>query len=472
MNIKAIISSIVFYKIEKYEEKGSETSFENDGIKASTNFNIKRNIYRSFAAKILNILLGIVTLPLALSYLNQMQFGIYSTLTSIVLWVDLLDIGLGQGLRNKLTEAYARNNIALARTFISTAYVSMSMISGVLIILFLVVNPFLSWDAILNVKNQSGNELTILSYFVFISFSMRMVTALINKVYFALHKSSWIDITQVIGKVIQLIVILFLIKFTKPSLLYFGILQCSITFLVPLVASIVFFRVYNKEVSPSIKHIDFRYFRQLIVLGARFFVIQICLLFINSVNNLLISQFINPKEVTPYQITYSFFNYFTLFFSIVNTPFWSAYTAAWTQNKVAWIKISIKKVMRIYFLFVIAAITAVLCSPFIFHIWIGNRVYIPVGLSAIVCTAMLVNMWITIFDFFINGIGKIKLQMYLSIVAAVFNIPIAYILSVKLGLGTVGIVLATIFSFSLTAISSPTQTYLILNGKAKGIFFA
>lgn len=431
---------------------------------------IKRNIFLSLIAKFFNLLIGFITVPLVLNYLDKYNFGIYSTLTSILLWIDLFDIGLGQGLRNKLTIAYTEKNIELCKKYISTTYAILIIISFSLIIFFYISGFFISWNKILNVDKIPSNELNLLAGIVFTSFSIRFVTSIINKIYFAMHKSSWIDITQVLGKIFYIVAIIILVKFTKPSLLYFGSIQSIISFMVPLVASIFFFRYRHKELTPSFRYIDFRYFKSLMNLGIKFFIIQISLLFIYSANNLLISQFVNPAEVTNYQISYTLFSYFIVVFSIINTPLWSAYTEAWKLERTEWINNTIKRTAIIYFLLLIMGIIVLFFSPLVFRLWIGNNIRIPFIITVFVFIMIFTNMWISVFDSFINGIGKIKLQMILSIIAAIINIPIAYILTVKFGFGTIGIVISSILCFSLTAVSSPIQTYLILNNKAKGIF--
>jgi hypothetical protein len=58
-----------------------------------------------------------------------MKYGSWLTLRSIILWFAFFDIGLGNGLRNKFTEAKAPGNLERTRIYISTAY-------GLLILIF------------------------------------------------------------------------------------------------------------------------------------------------------------------------------------------------------------------------------------------------------------------------------------------------------------------------------------------------
>ena len=66
--------------------------------------------------RIVSVLINFLLVPLTLNYLNPTRYGIWLTLTSVINWVNVLDIGLGTGLRNKFAEALATNDDGLARS--------------------------------------------------------------------------------------------------------------------------------------------------------------------------------------------------------------------------------------------------------------------------------------------------------------------------------------------------------------------
>lgn len=68
------------------------------------------------------ILISLILVPMTLSYLNPYEYGIWLTLSSTLAWIYTFDIGLGNGLRNKLTEALALNDLKLARIYVSTSF--------------------------------------------------------------------------------------------------------------------------------------------------------------------------------------------------------------------------------------------------------------------------------------------------------------------------------------------------------------
>ena len=114
----------------------------------------KKNIIASFFLKGISILINLILIPLTIDYLNPTNFGIWITLTSIIAWFNYFDIGLGNGLRNKLAAAKAKGDIELGQVYISTTYALITIIAVVFFILFTIINPFLNWGEIFNCPDK------------------------------------------------------------------------------------------------------------------------------------------------------------------------------------------------------------------------------------------------------------------------------------------------------------------------------
>lgn len=140
------------------------------------------------------------------------------------------------------------------------------------------------------------------------------------------------------------------------------------------------------------------------------------------------------------------------------------------MGRMEWIEKTISRIKKIYFLFVIGCLLIVALSPWLFKIWIGDKADVPIMMSLAVAVMMLLDMWIRIYDYFINGVGKIRIQMIITVAMAIVYIPLAYYFTIVLKMGSIGVVLASIVSYSVSAIISPIQAKMILKGTAKGIW--
>lgn len=450
--------SLIFKKSKEQTGEGSLTRV------------IVRSSAISFVAKALTVLAGLVTMPIVYNALDKYQFGVYATLTSIIAWIDLFDFGITQGLRNRLTEARADGDILRARKYISTSYVLLFLISFVLFVVYCCCFKILNWQAILNAIDIDRQLLDDLAFLVFSSFLVRFVASVINKIYYAFQKAYLVDVTQLVGKIVFLLILLVLSLTHGITLFNVALLQSAISAVVPIIAAVYFFLFSEKSYKPSFKLLDFGVTGQIFGLGWQFFVISLALLIIHSGNNLLISQFVDPASVPSYSLSYQLFSYVLLAYTIIITPLWSAYTEAWRKGDISWIVKTMYRIKKIFLLFVVGSAIVVLLTPVIFRLWIGEKADVPVVMAAAVAVMILLDMWIRIYDFFINGVGKIRVQMIVNILMACLNIPLAYIFAVVCNMGAIGVVLASIISYGVSAVVSPIQAYMILKGTAKGIW--
>src|SRR5688500_16255025 len=97
---------------------------------------VKKNVFTSFLAKGGSVIINLLLVPITIDYVNPTQYGIWLTLSSVIAWFGFFDIGLGNGLKNKLTEAIAKGDHLLGRKYVSTTYLVLTLISILLLIVF------------------------------------------------------------------------------------------------------------------------------------------------------------------------------------------------------------------------------------------------------------------------------------------------------------------------------------------------
>ena len=113
MDIKLVISS--------YFSRGHERTLK-----------MRKNILQIFFLRGIGVLITFLLVPITLDYLKPSEYGVWLTLSSIIVWIDFFDIGIGHGLRNKLSEAIANDNFILAKQYVSTTFVFLCIISLIL----------------------------------------------------------------------------------------------------------------------------------------------------------------------------------------------------------------------------------------------------------------------------------------------------------------------------------------------------
>jgi O-antigen/teichoic acid export membrane protein len=428
----------------------------------------KKNILAAFIFKGSSIAISLILVPLTIHYVNPTQYGIWLTLSSIIGWFGFFDIGFGHGLRNKLTEAIASKKYKLSRIYISTTYAILSIIVGVLLLLFFVINPLINWSSILNADASMTRELGLLSLIVFSFFCLQFVLQLITTVLTADQQPGFGSIFNFLGNVISLAVIFILTKTTSGNLLYMGIVLGLTPVLVLGLSNIWFYTHSLRHFSPSLKMVRFSMIGNIFNIGVKFFMLQIAGLLLYESSNIIIAHLFGPSNVTTYNIAFKYFSVIPMVFTIIMLPFWSAFTKAWVEKDITWIKNTIRKLQFLWLGLAMTAIIMLTVSDYVYRIWVGKNIVVPISLSAAIAAYVIVNSWNAIYSQFLNGVGKVKLQLYYGIGGALLNVPLAVYLGYRFGIA--GVIFSSVMLTSVNMICGYIQYSKIINKRATGIW--
>lgn len=425
------------------------------------------NIILSLVLKGGSVLIGFILVPLTLDYLSSYEYGIWLTLSSIIGWINICDVGLGYGLRNKLTEALANGEKEKAKTYISTSYLGLSAIMVVALFVALIINHFLNWYNILNVSPKAVANLSEIVAVILSLFCVKLIVGLIGNIFMARQQSSANNLITFAGDLFALIAIYMCKCLIPGSLLVVAIILSSSTIVTSLGISLWLFSKHP-ELSPSFTYYKHHYFKDLMGLGIKFFIIQIYCIILFQSSNLLISNMFGPEEVTRYNIASKIFSIASMSFLIIMTPYWAAVTDAYVKQDYNWIKSQLRRLMSIWAFICVGIIIITAFSSFIYKIWIGNKVTIPFSLTALCGLYSAVATFSSIWTTFINGMGKTKLQIILAIISSILYIPTAIICGKLIGIS--GIVLALSFWMGLNTVFFAIQCFKLTNQTAEGVW--
>jgi O-antigen/teichoic acid export membrane protein len=429
--------------------------------------NAIKNIIASFGIKGISILVSLLLVPMTIHYVNPTQYGIWLTLSSIVGWFSFFDIGFGNGLRNRFAEAKAKGDYAKAKAYVSTTYICLTVIFSVVWLLFFGINFFVDWSKILNAPAQMAKELSLVALIVFSFFCMQIVLKTINTVLIADQKPAKSSFFDMLGQVTALLIIFILTKTTHGSLLHLALALGFCPIVIMVISSFWFYGHEYKSYQPSVSVFDKSIVRDILNLGSKFFLIQIAAIVFYQTTNIIISNVTNPENVTVYNIAYKYFGIGTMIFGIILAPFWSAYTDAFANKDYVWMKNTYKKLQHIAFGLSILTIVLLSISSFVYNAWIGKAVTVPFAVSLIVAIYVITNFYSGLNSNVINGLGKIKLQLILSNITMLINIPLAILLGKQFGI--VGVIVPSVFFNIVGIFIYTTQVRKLLNRNAMGI---
>ena len=439
---------MILEKIKHYLNKGNDR-----GIL------IKKNILATLFIKGTSVIISLLYVPITLNYLNQTRYGIWMTLTSIVAWMGIFDIGLGNGLRNKLAESLAIGDKVNAQKYVSTAYGMLSLIVIAVLSLFFIVNHWINWTIILNTTKDYADELKFLVLIVITLFGFKFVLNIISTIFTADQLPAIGSVFEMISNSIGLLIVWILTLTNRSSLITFGWATMLTPVVIYLVVSILFFNGKYNYLKPSFKSIKISHAKGLTGLGIQFFIIQIAVLVIFQTSNILIAQFFSPAEVTPYNIVFKYFSVLTMLWGILMSPLWSAFTQAIALNDIKWMRETLIKLNKLMLITFLVIILLGLMANYIILKWTSGHINVKPLMIWIFAIYTFISIWNNIYSFFLNGISKTRIQIYTSIIAALIHIPMAFVLVKCFNMGSEGVVLSMAISLSLFSIAGPIQSF-------------
>ncbi|WP_165932717.1 lipopolysaccharide biosynthesis protein [Flavobacterium cellulosilyticum] len=440
------------------------------GVKSDRTKNITKHVLVSFIYKGGSIITSFLLVPLTISFLDTENYGIWLTVSSFIGWFSFFDIGLGNGLRNKFAEAKAKDDLTLAKAYVSSAYYTIASICLLLIIVFFGLNYFIDWTRVFNANAGMQNDLGILMPIIFSFFCLQLVVKLITTIYTADQQHSMQGKITFYSSALSLLSIWLMTHFAKSSLLIFGTIFSALPVLVLIGLNIFAFSNRYKQYSPSLILWKKKHLKDIFGLGMKFFILQFCGIVLYTSDNLIISKLFSPAAVVPYNIVFKYFSIVSMGFSIIIAPYWSTITEATQKNDWEWIKNAMDNLLKLVLLTIVVIILMMIFSNSIFLLWIGTKVTIPTSLTLFIGLFFIINTIISPFTAFLNGTGKIRLQVIQAVISAVINIPLSIYLAINLGMGSKGVILATIICSIPGLILAPLQYYKIINKRAVGIF--
>lgn len=422
----------------------------------------KKNIAAMVVIKGGNILLGLLLVPLTLHYVSSETYGIWLAISSMVAWFSFFDIGINNGLKNRLAEALAHDDIPLAKRYVSTTYALLILIFIPLMVILLVVAPMLDWYSILNLKQEAVEGLLASVCIVITYFCIDFILSTINVVLTADQRPADAAFRTLVQQALSLLVIYVLTLTTRGSLINLCLALCACPLVVVSMFNLSLFSGRYKQIAPSIKDVDFSTAPDLFKLGIQFFIIQIAFVIQYQMTNFLIIHYFGATEVTEYNIAYKYFNVPYMLWVTMLTPLWASVTDAIAKNDYPWVKGAVKKYLLLFIVFLAGTLLMFAVSSPLYRLWVGDSVSVPADMSLWVMVFNLSMMYGAIFVNVLNGAGILKVQTITSLVSPFVFLGACY-LFIKLGWGVKSVLIASVISNFNGLLFAPVQCFRLIH---------
>lgn len=434
-----------------------------------TNKGISLNILGAFTIRGFGMLLGLFSLPLYMKYFSDEKvLGVWFTILQVIGWALNFDLGVGNGLRNKLTISLAHNDRKAAKEQISSAYLLLGVITMLMALVFYGISGIVNWNGFLNIEDSrvSINVLrpciNISMFGVLASFFLRLV----GSIFYAMQLSSLNNLMTMLGNLLM-VLYLFFVTPNESTIINFrnlAIYHAIAPNAVYIIATVILFCSSKmKDCRPSLKYYSRIQAKGVLSLGVIFLVLQVLWMIISVTNEWFITRFFGPEYTVDYSCYYRLYAALSTLYALALSPLWSAITKAQAEKRYSWM-IKLQKALNLCVVaYLVIQLTIVPLTPWLFKIWLGDR---APEVNYLYCFSFAffncVLVWSRNLATLCSGLGKLKSAMWCYIYAVIVKCALIVILSLFIQ-NWIIVVLVTTFAMLPFCFVQPTVVNKELN---------
>lgn len=396
----------------------------------------------------LTMLVSAITLPLCVRYLGKLEYGIWVTISTSVVMLAVLDLGIANTLTNFISRAYAENDERLAQRYFATALWSTAGIAVMLGICGWFVFHWINWEDLFRLTDaRLGVEARECVAIAFGFFLLNLPLNLANRVlsgYQEVHRGNYFAMVNSVLGLIAIVATVLL----HGSLVELMAAYCAATLVGMLALNLWLCLWHRPGVAPWPGAITRSMTRELFGSGGLFFVLQLAGLVVFNSDNLVITHFLGAAEVTPYSVAWRLCGYASLFQSMLIPSLWPAFSEAYHRCDLEWIRKTYRHVMSISLLAVgVVALLIGLFGQAVIRLWAGAAAVPGSALLWLMC------FWVVLLSYTVNqalllaATERIQLQALSSAIAAAMNIALSILLVQRIG--AIGVLVGTTSSYVL-----------------------
>jgi O-antigen/teichoic acid export membrane protein len=400
------------------------------------------------AAKGISVCTALISVPLTLHYLGTERYGLWMTISSLVTILAFADLGIGNGMVNRIADAHGRDDHHAVRRYVSSGFFVLTLVAFGMLALFSVCWKHVPWSSVFNVQTSLAQQEVGLAVAVFVAcFALAMPIGIVSRVQIALQRGFLASMWQCLASTLGLLGVILAIRLEA------GLPWLVLAFMgAPLVAStlnsLLFFGRQQKDLAPT-RHAVCRVASvQLLRTGGLFLVLQVVVAVAYASDSFIIAQMLGASAVAEYAVPERMFGLITMVIAMVLSPLWPAYSEAIARGDTRWVK------RTLFSSFFAATMVGTICSAilvvggeYIIGYWVGGAITAPFLLLASLGIWKVFEAAGSAVAVFLNGAHVVGIQVVLATLTGVSAVTLKIVLVPKIGVA--GAVIATTAAYSV-----------------------
>ncbi|WP_422739389.1 oligosaccharide flippase family protein [Micromonospora sp. WMMD729] len=284
------------------------------------------------------LVVPIVLVPVTLPYFGNDLYGLWMAVASLAGMAAFADLGLGSGLMTKLAPCYASGDTARARRYISSAYLTLTILAVALTAVLWLTARAVPWPTLFNVSGQVSPEQTRLVPLICLTaFALNVPLSLIARVQYAYQQVGPSNVWQTGGNVAALTAILTVVWAGWSPILVIAVSAVA-PLLINLLNTLWFFGRQEPELRPTPRDVQPGVACELARLSGLFFLLTVVISIATNADTLIIAHVLGLSAVAGYAVPAKLLSQLGQLVVLVNVPLWPANGEALAQGHLDWVR--------------------------------------------------------------------------------------------------------------------------------------
>lgn len=389
----------------------------------------------------------VLTVSLTIPYLGAERFGVWMTIASFAGMLSFLDLGVGNALTNKVSQAAALNDPETLLRTISGGLGFLFILGCTVSLLLFGLADILPWQKIIKVKELAASDEVKSAIKLFsILFGFSLFSNGMQRIFAGLQRAYISHLINLTGSFFSLLA-LWLATKLAASIPYLLAATLGVQLIANLGLLLILINRRLFTIKYAYKNIRLEA-RHLLHVGGLFFVLQIGTMVGWGADSLIIASTLGASQVAVFNIAQRLFQFASQPLAMLNAPLWGAYADAHARKEKNFILKTLKKSMLLTFSFsIFVGGILIIFGQQLIKIWTKSNLIVPIELIAIFFIWTILETLGNAFAMMMNGCGVIRYQVIAVLLFVSLVIPLK-ILFIQFGL--VYLVLATIISYLIS----------------------
>lgn len=413
--------------------------------------NIKFATILSYITLFLGSFLSVVYTPFMLSKLGSSEYGLFSLVNTIISYLFLLDLGLGNAVIRYNSKYLAQKN-----------YKKLSGLNGMFLSLYSAITVLAAGTCFVIYTNMNTifgqglslveiNQLKIMFIIAIINLVFALPLSVFNGIILAYEKFVFTKILALIRTVLNPLVMILVLFFGYGAI---GMLAASTALNIFLGFVSVYYCFKNLKIKLNFCYFDKKLFYNIFQYSFFIFLTAIASRIYWSTDQFLLGMFVGAAPIAVYAIGSQLNGYFTSFSNVISSLFLPKLTKIIQEEnfekKAMELLVKISRIQ--YFIATFVLLVFIFIGQSFIEIWAGDGYQDSYWIAVLIMVPQLFSIVQSLFATLLEAMNKHRVKSLIYLFVAILNVVITLLLIPSLGI--FGCALGTAIGMIINAIAN------------------